>query len=90
MSRALWHLDATHSELRRVSRDGAAKGIAVQARYSMISTGTERLVACGKVPTTAYDAMSAPHTDGHFGFPIKYGYSLVGHDPDGRAVPVEI
>lgn len=86
MSRALWHLDATRSALRDVAPDGAAAGIAVRARYSMISTGTERLVACGHVPGSAHDAMSAPYMDGSFDFPIKYGYSLVGHDPEGRAV----
>lgn len=86
MSHALWHLDATQSALRDATPDGAVSNVAVKARYSMISTGTERLVACGKVPATAHDAMSAPYMAGSFGFPIKYGYSLVGHDPEGQAV----
>ncbi len=52
----------------------------------MISVGTERLVALGQVPAQAHDAMRVPYMDGAFSFPIKYGYSLVGHDGDGRAL----
>lgn len=86
MSEALWHIDAKRSALQPSPTDAAASGVPVRARYSMISTGTERLVALGQVPEAAADVMAVPYMAGRFSFPIKYGYSLVGHDPGGRAV----
>lgn len=50
----------------------------------MISTGTERLVASGKIGLDFQDKMSVPYMQGDFGLPIKYGYSLVVKDSKGR------
>ncbi len=86
MSEALWHVDATRSELRSSAAPDDTSRVTVRACYSMISTGTERLVACGLVPPSAAEVMAVPCMAGGFSFPIKYGYSLVGIDPDGRAV----
>ena len=51
---------------------------------SMISTGTERLVAGGKVGSFFNDKMSVPYQEGTFSFPIKYGYSLIVSGQEGR------
>ena len=52
--------------------------VLVKVLYSLISTGTEKLVATGKVPKDMYERMAVPHMEGHFDFPVKYGYSSVG------------
>lgn len=57
----------------------------LQTRFSGISPGTERLVGLGRVPREAWGQMACRHMGGSFQFPIKYGYSLVGTDPDGEA-----
>jgi len=54
----------------------------------MISTGTERLVATGGVPTNMYQQMKVPYMDGDFDLPVKYGYSLVGQDSEGHCYHV--
>ncbi len=73
---ALWHTDASRSEIRTARLE--PEGILVKARASLISTGTERLVASGGVPEGLHQQMAVPHQEGNFRFPIKYGYSLVG------------
>lgn len=76
---SLWHISDTESTLQTASLDKFGKDyLLVKTLYSLISTGTERLVASGKVPTSMYDSMAVPSMDGSFEFPIKYGYSLVG------------
>ncbi|MEM6577085.1 MAG: zinc-binding alcohol dehydrogenase [Pseudomonadota bacterium] len=52
-------------------------------RYSAISRGTERLVFEGRVPEDQYDIMRAPHQEGAFPFPVKYGYAAVGRVEGG-------
>lgn len=51
-----------------------------------ISRGTEALVFAGRVPPSQYLAMRAPLMSGEFPFPVKYGYSAVGHTEDGKRV----
>jgi len=53
---------------------------------SGISRGTEALVFAGKIPPSQFDTMRAPLMGGAFPFPVKYGYSAVGHDPAGQRV----
>lgn len=74
---ALWHLDEQASIIQEAipKQKNALK---IKALYSLISLGTERLVASGKVPAELYDRMRVPYQEGDFSFPIKYGYSLVG------------
>ncbi len=85
MNRALWHVSATESELQTVQTPTDPDLVAVESLYSSISVGSERLVATGKAarPGAPFDA---PYVEGDFGFPIKYGYSLVGRDAQGRIV----
>lgn len=85
MNQALWHVSATASELQPVEAPRDTDRVPVTSRYSMISTGSERLVALGTA-APAGSPLDAPYAEGDYGFPIKYGYSLVGHDPDGRVV----
>lgn len=82
--RALWHTSPTASELRETSVAKLASGYCVvQSLYSLISTGTERLVATGQVPVSLHDSMAVPYMEGGFSFPVKYGYSLVGRVTQG-------
>lgn len=58
-------------------------GVLVQAQYSGISRGTERLVFEGRVPTAEHSTMRAPFQEGNFPFPVKYGYAMVGTAMEG-------
>ncbi len=49
-----------------------------------ISRGTESLVFAGRVPPSQYATMGAPLMAGSFPFPVKYGYSAVAQDAEGR------
>ena len=78
-AKALWHISPYQSEirtnflLRRKDNE-----VEISAHFSLISSGTETLVAKGAVPKDLYTAMQVPHMAGSFDFPIKYAYSLVG------------
>jgi threonine dehydrogenase-like Zn-dependent dehydrogenase len=69
-----------------------ADQVLVRTLYSGISRGTESLVFHGRVPPDQYQSMRAPHQEGEFPGPVKYGYITVGvveHGPAallGRAV----
>lgn len=56
------------------------------ALASGVSRGTESLVFHGRVPASQHETMRAPLMAGHFPFPVKYGYALVGRDEAGRRV----
>jgi threonine dehydrogenase-like Zn-dependent dehydrogenase len=60
------------------------EGVRVETLYSGISRGTERLVLEGRVPEGEHDRMRGPAMEGAFPFPVKYGYSAVGHATEGR------
>jgi threonine dehydrogenase-like Zn-dependent dehydrogenase len=57
--------------------------VAVRTLYTGISRGTETLVFNGKIPPGEYTRMRAPHQEGSFPFPVKYGYSAVGLVEEG-------
>ncbi len=81
---ALWHLSDKDSEIKPISSMLSIEGYCeIKSVYSLISTGTERLVATGGVPPTLYDTMKVPYMEGSFSFPLTYGYSLVGEVVDG-------
>ncbi len=86
MTQALWHLSPNHSALRQINRPSDPGLMRVRASFSMVSMGTERVVALGRVPEDAADTMGTPYMEGDFDFPVKYGYSLVGHDENERPV----
>lgn len=90
MPTALWHQCETYSELQPVHLPAA--GLRAKARYSLVSTGTERLVATGGVPAALHQSMRVPGMTGQFTFPLTYGYSWVGeieapgHERHGQLV----
>lgn len=57
--------------------------VLIEALYSAVSRGTERLVLSGRVPPSEAERMRCPHQEGTFPFPVKYGYALVGTIVDG-------
>ena len=92
-AKALWHLNAEESIIDKAQLAEQQEDlVTVRSLYSLISTGTERLVASGGVPENLYQQMTVPYMEGGFQFPIKYGYSLVGeidqvgHDWHGQKV----
>lgn len=86
MSQALWHISPDHSELRAVSRPKNQSLQKVHAMYSMVSTGTERLVSLGEVSADFDQSMAVPYMEGSFELPIKYGYSLIGSNDSGEVL----
>ncbi len=78
-ARALWIVAPQRAEIRSEPlRTLADDEVLVQARYSALSRGTERLVFDGRVPASEQQRMRAPMQAGEFSFPVKYGYTSVG------------
>jgi threonine dehydrogenase-like Zn-dependent dehydrogenase len=84
IAQSLWHISRDQSELRSVdiSRALDLNQLMLHTDYSLISTGTEKLVSMGRVPESLYNVMGVPYMDGEFTFPIKYGYSTIGTHGD--------
>lgn len=83
---ALWHISDRQSVLQEATITyDTQHSCLISTLYSLVSTGTERLIATGKVPGHLYEDMQVPHMEGSFDFPIKYGYSLVGRIEAGPA-----
>ncbi len=84
VAEALWYVGTNQAEIRSETIGPAGSGeVEIRALYSGISRGTERLVFTGRVPASEYGRMRAPFMVGEFPFPVKYGYSIVGHIVDG-------
>ncbi len=78
-AQALFYTAPGVAELREVALAPLAPGqVEVRTLYSAISRGTERLVSAGAVPPGEHARMRAPHQEGEFPFPVKYGYAAVG------------
>ena len=78
-STALWHLSPSKSSLQQEElATPLPSQLILKSLYSLVSTGTEKLVASGQVPPSMHQLMRVPSMGGDFGFPVKYGYSLVG------------
>lgn len=76
---AFWVVEPGVGEVRSCEVPLARPGeVLVRARCSAISRGTESLVFHGRVPVQQRDAMRAPHQEGDFPGPVKYGYLGVG------------
>ena len=66
-------------EIRRVDVGDPGPGqVRVRTLRSAVSRGTETLVFRGGVPADQYERMRAPHQEGEFPGPVKYGYLNVG------------
>jgi NADPH:quinone reductase-like Zn-dependent oxidoreductase len=59
--------------------------VLVRAPHTAVSRGTETLVLEGRVPGDQLAAMRAPHQEGDFPGPVKYGYLSVGTVEQGPA-----
>lgn len=78
-TRAYWTTGPGRGELRRERVPAPREGYArVRALRSGVSRGTETLVHRGGVPADVADLMRAPHQQGDFPWPVKYGYLSVG------------
>jgi threonine dehydrogenase-like Zn-dependent dehydrogenase len=82
--RELWHTSPEKSQIitKNFNLDDQTK-ILVKTAYTLVSTGTERLVSKGQVPEQLWQSMKVQNMEGSFAFPLKYGYSLVGEVIDG-------
>ncbi|MEM9012295.1 MAG: zinc-binding alcohol dehydrogenase [Pseudomonadota bacterium] len=78
---ALWYTAPGTAEIRP-AHPGEGD-LRVDARFSAISRGTERLICAGGVPQAEYQRMRAPFQEGAFPFPVKYGYAMVGEAQEG-------
>ncbi len=84
VARAFWHTGKGRGALRcEILPDPAPGWCTVRTLFSAVSPGTERLVAGGGVPAALHEEMACPYMGGHFPYPVKYGYSLVGEVVDG-------
>lgn len=73
---ALWFTAACRAEHRHATvRAPAATEATISATCSLVSAGTEMLVYRG---LAGPDDLMPPNVEGHFDFPIKYGYQVVG------------
>lgn len=78
-SHALWHESPVNSViLEHNLPDGGHDQLLIESLFSLISLGTEKQVALGRVPPDIHEAMKVPYMEGSFLFPCKYGYSLAG------------
>jgi 2-desacetyl-2-hydroxyethyl bacteriochlorophyllide A dehydrogenase len=81
---AFWITAPRRGVLRREAlRPPGRDEVLVEASFSAISRGTERLVYQGRVPASQHSLMRAPFQAGDFTFPVKYGYSSVGVVTEG-------
>jgi threonine dehydrogenase-like Zn-dependent dehydrogenase len=86
VARALWYARRGVVELRTARLPPPSTGEAcVRTLFSGISRGTERLVFEGSIGQTEWERMRAPHQEGAFPFPVKYGYCATGVVEDGPA-----
>ncbi|RNL80154.1 zinc-dependent alcohol dehydrogenase [Nocardioides marmorisolisilvae] len=76
--RAFW-VSPGRGEIRTVDVAEPGPGqVRVRSLHSGVSRGTETLVFRGAVPVDQHERMRAPHQDGEFPGPVKYGYLNVG------------
>ena len=83
MARALIITAPGRAELSETPSQPITDTCVVRATWSGISRGTERLVFEGRVPESENERMRAPHQEGDFSFPVKYGYASVGEVEEG-------
>jgi NADPH:quinone reductase-like Zn-dependent oxidoreductase len=87
VARAFWLVEPGKGEIRPVALPAPQPGeVLVRALHSGVSRGTEAIVFRGAVPVDQYATMRAPHQEGDFPAPLKYGYLSVGvveRGPDG-------
>lgn len=86
VTRALWLIEKNRVEMRETALAPLRENeVRIRSLFGAISRGTEALVAKGAVPPGEYETMRAPLQEGHFPFPVKYGYAVVGTIEEGPA-----
>lgn len=81
---AYWTTGPEQGELRSEALHAPRPGEAlVRTLYSGISKGTEIVVHTGSVPPRVAEQMRAPHQEGTFPSPVKFGYLSVGIVEEG-------
>jgi NADPH:quinone reductase-like Zn-dependent oxidoreductase len=84
VARALWYVKPGEAQFKTERLEPPGPGeVRIQTHFSLISRGTERLVAFGEVPESEWQTMRAPMQAGQFPFPVKYGYSAAGEVMEG-------
>jgi len=84
-ARALWYTGRGDCGLMSVAGTEPRPGeVRVQTLFSGVSRGTEGLVFRGEVPMSEWQRMRAPHQEGDFPYPVKYGYANVGRVLEGE------
>ena len=79
VAQAFWVAEPGRGELRPVTLPAVGSGdVLVRSLHSGVSRGTETIVFRGAVPADQHDVMRAPHQEGDFPGPVKYGYLNVG------------
>ncbi len=78
VSKSVWFESPGNATIREELLQQTGNKILLEALFSGVSLGTESLVLKGQVPREIQDQMRLKYQKGDFGFPIKYGYSLVG------------
>ncbi|HET7911360.1 MAG TPA: dehydrogenase, partial [Pseudolabrys sp.] len=85
-AQALWYTARGKAEIRQETlQPPRPHEVRVRALFGALSRGTEALVLSGRVPRSEFERMRAPFMDGHFSFPVKYGYATVGEIEGGPA-----
>ena len=83
-ARAFWVVEPGRGEIRpAVVPTPRAGEVLVRALHSGVSRGTETIVFRGAVPEDQRAVMRAPHQEGDFPAPVKYGYLGVGVVEEG-------
>lgn len=81
-ARALYYVAPQQAAIRPVALltedDPGMARIKVRTLFTGLSRGTERLVFRGELPEREWKRMRAPHQEGDFPFPVRYGYAAVG------------
>lgn len=77
-ARSLWFEAPGQCAIRSQDLYRSSSQIRIRSLYSGISRGTEAMVFAGRVPPCEHERMRAPHQEGSFDFPLKYGYANVG------------
>ena len=78
-AQAFWVVEPGRGEIRSVPLPSPwPADVLVRTLHSGVSRGTETIVFRGAVPADQHTVMRAPHQEGDFPGPVKYGYLRVG------------
>lgn len=87
---AIWYDEGPRAIIRPAPlAEPGPDEVLIEALVSGVSRGTESLVFQGKIPDSEKQRMRAPHQEGAFPYPVKYGYAMVGKVVAGCADLVE-